>query len=166
MHRTCPSTYCCKPSFHVLAKSMMSVLSIKLIDQRKTSLHYPGFYTEETRIRNVDHYDISLQAPPSSLIYDVGGIVSSGYAMEYWWPKSTTRTDMKTMIEVHLRGEILANEIFISFFFNINVKNFRIMYESSGLLIYFSEFLIIFQDSLRCSGIWSLHSSCTPEVFF
>ena len=27
------------------------------------------------------------------------------------------------------------------------------MYESSGLLVYFSEFIVIFQDSLRCSGI-------------
>ncbi|KAI2495101.1 hypothetical protein MHU86_19415 [Fragilaria crotonensis] len=57
-----------------------SVLAAKLVDQRNTPHRYSGYYKEDFRTRGFDHFFYAS----STLKANVGGIRSSGYAMEFY----------------------------------------------------------------------------------
>jgi hypothetical protein len=71
---------CRKSSSDLLAECRMSILSVKLVDQRSTPLRYSGYYKEDTRTRSFDHFFFAS----STLKANVAGICSSGYAMEFY----------------------------------------------------------------------------------
>ena len=58
----------------------MSVLSVKLVDQRNDRLSYSGYYKKDSRTRSFDHFFFAN----STFKANVAGIVSSSYAMEFY----------------------------------------------------------------------------------